>query len=82
MAPSFIRYILKFKTSDCALGDVARDIKMDANVNRNWGYKTFKAYLLDRGACDACLATVDNLYERYANHQAGLYQAKKVPGTI
>lgn len=55
---------------------------MDANVNRNWGYKTFKAYLLDRGACDGCLATVDNLYERYANHQAGLYQAKKVPGNL
>ena len=77
MAPSFVRYILRFKSSDCPFGDLARDIKMDPDTNRNWGYKTFKKYLEDRGACDACINTVDHLYERYANHQAHLYQAKK-----
>jgi hypothetical protein len=50
---------------------------MDPDTNRNWGYKTFKKYLEDRGACDGCITTVDHLYERYANHQAHLYQAKK-----
>jgi len=50
---------------------------MDPDTNRNWGYKTFKKYLEDRGACDACINTVDHLYERYANHQAHLYQTKK-----
>ena len=77
MAPSFVRYILKWKLSECPFGDVARDIKMDPNVNRNWGYKSFKAYLMDREACESCLSAVDDLYERYANMQAALYQAKK-----
>ena len=61
MAPSFVRYVLRFKSSDCPFGDLARDIKMDPDTNRNWGYKTFRKYLEDRGASDRCL-TVSIVY--------------------
>jgi hypothetical protein len=78
MSPSFVRYVLKFKKDDSAFGDVARDIQMDPGVNRNWGYRTFKAYLMDRNA--SCLDVVDNLYERYSVIQGNLYKLKKTQG--
>jgi uncharacterized protein YozE (UPF0346 family) len=74
MAPSFVRYILKFKNSECPYGDVARDIKMDPDTNRNWGYKTFMKYLEDRGASDRCLAVVEELYQAYGAMQGKLYK--------
>lgn len=79
MSPSFVRYVLKFKREDTAFGDVARDIQVDPGVNRNWGYRTFKAYLIDKKACDSCLSVVDNLYERYSVFQANLYKIKNLP---
>ena len=79
MSPSFIRYVLKFKREDTAFGDVARDIQVDPGVNRNWGYRTFKAYLMDKNASDSCLDVVDTLYERYSVFQANLYSLKKTP---
>lgn len=80
MSPSFVRYVLKFKKDDTASGDVARDIHVDPGVNRNWGYRTFKAYLMDHNASDSCLDVVDSLYERYSVIQANLYKLKKTQG--
>ena len=49
---SFVRYVLKFKNDDSAIGDVARDIMADNNLKRTWSYKTLVKYLEEVGACD------------------------------
>jgi hypothetical protein len=74
MSPSFVRFALKYKKSDCRFGDVARDIKEDPDVNRNWGYRRFKTYLEERNASDRCLICVEELKELYDAMQESLYR--------
>jgi len=70
---SFVRFVLKFKHSDCPWGDLARDTREDGNIKRTWGYRTFKKYLEDRGACSRALDIVEEIHEEYVNRQARLY---------
>ena len=62
---SFIRYILKFKQHNDPYGDVARDILLDEEVNRNWGYRSFVKHLHKRGACQRVYEIVDDLWDQY-----------------
>ena len=71
---TFVRYCLRWKNSDCAFGDVARDMLLDANIRRTWCYKTLKKYLEDRGACGRCIDVVDEMYEAYGMLQQALYR--------
>jgi hypothetical protein len=73
---SFVRFILKFKHSDCARGDVARDIREDGQIKRTWGYRTFKKYLEERGACSRVMDLVEEMNVEYAKRQAGLYTGR------
>jgi len=74
MPPSFVRFVLKYKKSDCRLGDVARDVRDDPDVNRNWGYRRFKSYLEERNASDRCLNCVEELKDLYDALQENLYR--------
>ena len=73
---SFVRFILKYKYSDCAWGDVARDIREDAGIKRTWGYRAFKKYLDDRGACSRVMDIIEEINVEYAKRQAGLYTGR------
>ena len=75
---SFVRFVLKYKKSDCPYGDVARDILQDENINRAWGYRTFKVYIENHhNASERVINLVDELIELYIKNQAGLYKLKK-----
>jgi len=75
---SFVRFVLKYKKSDCAYGDVARDILQDENINRAWGYRTFKVYIENHhNASERVINLVDELIELYIKNQAGLYKLKR-----
>ena len=74
---TFVRYCLRWKKSDCPYGDVARDMLLDINIRRAWGYKTFKKYLEDRGACGRCLDIIDEMNEAYGMLQQALYAQKR-----
>ena len=79
---SFVRFVLKYKKSDCAYGDVARDMLQDELINRAWGYRTFRIYLQNHhNVSDNILALIDELYDLYKLHQAGLYKLKKTTTT-
>ena len=73
---TFVRYCLRWKKSDCAYGDLARDMLIDVNIRRTWCYKTFKKYLEDRGACGRCLDVLEQMNESYILMQRSLYRAK------
>lgn len=75
---SFVRFVLKHKRDDTPYGDVARDVLQDESINRAWGFRTFKKYLENRGACERVLDLVDELHEVYATVQASLYRTKSV----
>ena len=74
---TFVRYCLRWKKSDCPYGDVARDMLLDINIRRTWGYKTFKKYLEDRGASGRCLDIIDEMNEAYGMLQQALYAQKR-----
>jgi hypothetical protein len=69
---SFIRFVLKYKKSDCRFGDVARDMLEDPRINRRWGYRSTKAYL-DTVACTRVMDIVEELHEEYKRRLAMLY---------
>jgi hypothetical protein len=62
---SFVRYILKFKNDRNPYGDVARDILMDTEVNRAWGYRSFVRHLVKRNASQRVYEIVDDLHFQY-----------------
>jgi len=73
---SFVRYVLKFKKSECRFGDLARDVREDPDINRNWGYRTFKAYLEKRNASDRFMNCLEELKDLYDIFQQSLYRGK------
>lgn len=74
---TFVRYILSYKKSDCAYGDVARDMLKDNQIKRTWGYRTLKAYLETR-ACGRVMDLIESLYEDYQKFQSALYKEVRV----
>jgi len=62
---SFVRFILKHKKEDNGYGDIARDILMDREINRAWGYRSFVKHLEYRNACARVFDLVDELKARY-----------------
>jgi hypothetical protein len=44
---AFVSYILRFKNDNSAIGDVARDIEVDTNIKKTWGYTKLITYLID-----------------------------------
>jgi len=73
---SFVRFVLKFKYSDCPWGDLARDTRDADDVKRTWGFRTFKKYLEQRGACDRAMDTLEAMGQEYARRQAVLFAGK------
>jgi hypothetical protein len=60
MPPSFTRFVLSFKSSPTAIGDVARDLLEDSCVKRSWGYKALRRHLtVDHNACDGALDALE-----------------------
>ena len=49
MASSFVRFVLASKHEPTPLGDVARDILLDPELERHWSYKRLIKYLEVRG---------------------------------
>jgi hypothetical protein len=75
---SFIRYVLKYKKSDCPYGDLARDILQDENIYRTWSYKIFKTYLQEHhNVNDTIITLVDELHVLHRQHQKNLYRDRK-----
>jgi len=75
---SFIRFVLKYKKSDCVYGDVARDILQDEGINRSWCFTTFSKYLEDHHKpSEKVLTLIDELHALHKIHQAGLYKSKE-----
>jgi len=70
---TFVRYILKYKKSDCPYGDVARDMIQDNQIRRTWGYRTLKAYLEER-ACGRVMDLIEELHTDYQATQNALYK--------
>jgi hypothetical protein len=70
---SFIRFVLKYKKSDCPRGDVARDMLEDPRINRRWGYRSTKAYLTPI-ACTRVMDIVEELHEEYKRRLNLLYR--------
>ncbi len=70
---SFVRFVMKFKKSECPFGDLARDMKEDANIRRTWGFRTTKKYLESRGACDRAMDALQSCNEAYIIQQQNLY---------
>jgi hypothetical protein len=62
---SFVRFVLKFKKDDSAIGDLARDMDMDKNLTRTWGYKTVLRYLECHGASSNVFTTLEEAHEIY-----------------
>jgi len=52
---SFVYKILLHKKDDTPLGDIARDILQDKNINRRWGFKKLYEYFEKINACERCL---------------------------
>jgi hypothetical protein len=52
---SFVYKILLHKKEDTLLGDLARDILQDPNINRKWNFKKLFEYLQNHNACERCL---------------------------
>ena len=77
---SFVRFVLKHKKSDNGYGDIARDILRDENINRAWGYRTFKIYLDNHhNPSERVVELIDELISLYKQNQASLYQLKNKP---
>ena len=70
---SFIRFVLKYKKSDCRFGDLARDMLEDPRINRRWGYRSTKAYL-SPFACTRVMEIIEELHEEYKIRMGLLYQ--------
>ena len=70
---SFVRFVLKYKKSDCPYGDVARDMLEDPRINRRWGYRSTKAYL-DTVACTRVLNIIEDLHGEYNRRLNLLYR--------
>jgi len=70
---TFYTFMMKtYRSDDSPAGDLARDMKSDAaTFPRNGkgkfeGWRTIiRDYLMDRGACDNCLATFDECWKEY-----------------
>ena len=63
---SFVSYVLKHKRQDTALGDVARDIVYDTDINRRWGYTSLINHLeTNRNACDAVINILSNANDAF-----------------
>jgi hypothetical protein len=75
---SFVRFVLRYKKSDCAYGDVARDILEDEGIRRSWCFTTFSKHLEDHhNASEKVLNIIDELHALHKIHQSGLYKLKK-----
>jgi hypothetical protein len=75
---SFVRFVIKYKKSDCAYGDIARDILQDELINRSWGYNTFKIYIeTHHNPSERVMTLIEELRALHRVNQAGLYKLKK-----
>ena len=73
---SFVRFVLKYKHSDCPWGDLARDTRDCEEVKRTWGFRTMKKYMEQRGACDRAMDTLAEMGEEYTRRQKRLFAGK------
>jgi hypothetical protein len=62
---SFVRFVLKHKNEDSAVGDVARDMLQDTRIKRTWCYATVKKHLDEIGACGSVYNVLSEASERY-----------------
>jgi hypothetical protein len=63
---SFVGYVLKHKRQDTALGDVARDIEVDGDINRRWGFRSLIKHLeTNRHACGAVINILNHANDAF-----------------
>jgi hypothetical protein len=67
MKTTFVRFVLKYKNDYSPYGDLARDMIVDQELKRTWGYKTTKKYLICMNACDKVMELLEDLREKYNN---------------
>ena len=70
MPITFTRYVLRFKTENSGIGDVARDLLEDPRIKRTWGYTRLRKHLLENGACDDALERLEEAYLDFFTSQA------------
>jgi hypothetical protein len=62
---SFVTYVLSFKDSDCALGDVARDMMFDSDIRKSWGYPRLIVHLMHKNAVADVYAVLEEARLNY-----------------
>jgi hypothetical protein len=62
---SFVSYVLQFKNSDTALGDVARDMMLDTGIKRSWGYMRLLKHMNEMNACERVYNLLETAYNHY-----------------
>lgn len=59
---SFVRFVLSFANDPSAHGDVARDVKDDEQVQKEWGYRELKRHIVEMGATPAVFDLLDEMH--------------------
>lgn len=66
MIKSFYSWLLQFKDEDTAVGDLARDARIDGDFpRRSISYRHLKKYLESKGACDAAMDVFEEAFAQY-----------------
>ena len=69
---SFVTYVLRFSNDDSALGDVARDMIEDSDINRRWGFRSLMRYLeTNHNCCDSVLGILTDANTAYIVNRRG-----------
>ena len=62
---SFVSYVLRFKNDDSAIGDVARDMLIDSDISKRWGYTSLIKHLNKMNAVERIYDILDDANNRY-----------------
>jgi uncharacterized protein YozE (UPF0346 family) len=66
MAQSFYSWLLKFKNDDTAIGDLARDARVDGEFPRHSvSYKNLEKYLESKHACEEAMDVFTEAFAQY-----------------
>lgn len=61
----------KHLRTDAPIGDLARDMRSDLEFPYDGDKEEIAEYLEDCGACDACMDTFEEAWERYEREMGG-----------
>ena len=61
----FVNWMLEFKNQNTKEGDLAKDVYVDPNVKKSWGYTKFHKYLTKMNACNDVLRVVESMNITY-----------------